>query len=198
MNSVVSTPSHREIWLTWDWTKQDVQLAKEKNLSRQRINQIRELLGKPKAALHNQCLARKVNRQKAAEFLEANENKIEHLSITEIATALNIPYSAVYKEITVRGLNTRKTRTSPFHLFNWGLPNDVLGKTWGLKTSYVANRRKFFFNQVESLDAEVLSLSDNQQSLDAQINEEKKKARDWKKFMKQVLVNEKRNGALAP
>ncbi len=41
-------------WRGWNWRKQDVELAREKGLSRERIRQIRELLGLPKSPHHGE------------------------------------------------------------------------------------------------------------------------------------------------
>jgi hypothetical protein len=35
------------LWETWDWTLQDITLSDLNNVSRERIRQIRRLLGKP-------------------------------------------------------------------------------------------------------------------------------------------------------
>lgn len=132
-------------WSTVDWSKQDVELADEMGLSRERIRQIRQKVGAPKSARQH-----KMRKSAAAlQWAKDNLDKFKGLSGAELGRKYGLgphwqhgPLYPFLKPLLRDGKRIRKHR---WDLMNFRLPNHDLERIWRLPRNMVAAYR--FRNQ---------------------------------------------------
>jgi len=123
-------------WRAMDWSKQDGDLAVEMRLSKERIRQIRMLVGAPKSINH-----RKVRKHvREFQWCKENLNKLKWLSVPEVRQkyGLRIAQSTSLYLFLRRHLRGSKY---PWHLVNFDLPSAVLDRIWRLPHNLAASNR---------------------------------------------------------
>ena len=128
-------------WSKADWSKQDVELADEMGLSRERIRQIRQKVGAPKSARQHQM------RKSAAllQWAKDNRDKFKGLSAAELGRKHGLsPYwrsSPIYPFLKPLLRDGRRIRKHRWDLMNFRLPNHDLERIWRLPPNMVAAYR---------------------------------------------------------
>ena len=142
-------PSQRQLahkaslakWAKWDWTKRDFELADEMHLSRERIRQIRKVVGAPKPK--GPCSAR--HTVAALRWATENLDRLEGLSRAEASRkyGLNLQWSGSLLLAFVKPL-LRDGNQFPKHrwdLMNFQLPSRALERIWKLPYNLAAYQR---------------------------------------------------------
>ena len=139
----LSKPSCRELqrarylaqWRAVDWTKQDVELAREMGLSRERIRQIRQLLGVPQSPHHGSYSAYRHRNALALQWAAENLDRLEGMSGEEVRRKHGFPrHFQVYEFLRAKGVlrNGNRIRKYRWSLMNFELPNGALQRIWKL------------------------------------------------------------------
>jgi hypothetical protein len=122
-------------WRSWDWSKQDVVLAREAGLSRERIRQIRQLLGAPRSPHHGSDSARRRQNILALQWAAENLDRLRGMSGAELEQKHGYNRdSRVYAFLKAKGVlrNGNFNRKYRWDLMNLELPNGVLERIWKL------------------------------------------------------------------
>jgi hypothetical protein len=130
-------------WRSWDWSKQDVELAREMGLSRERIRQIRQLLGAPRSP-HHGCLpaTHRHNTLVALQWAIENLDRLKGLSGRELTRQYGfLPCSPVYEFLRTKGVLRNGNYKHRWDLMNWELPSLVLERVWELPFHSAADYR---------------------------------------------------------
>lgn len=135
-------------WRSWDWSKQDVELAREKGLSRERIRQIRQLLGVPKSPYHKSGSVSRRQNALALQWAAKNLGRLRGLSRAEVERKYGFKqHLHVYAFLKAKGVlrNGHLIRKYRWGLMNFDLPNGVLQRIWKLPlyrvTTYRSRKR---------------------------------------------------------
>jgi hypothetical protein len=116
-------------WSKMDWSKRDYELAEETGLSRERIRQIRQLVGAPRSPHH-----RRVRKTAAVlQWAKDNLEKLKGLSIAELGRKYGLSRwqgSALYRFLKPFLRDGR--RKHRWDLMNFNLPNCDLERIWRL------------------------------------------------------------------
>src|ERR1051326_1168800 len=122
-----------------DWKKRDSVIASELGVSRQRVEQVRKLVGAPRSPDHNGCQAilRKI------EFLEQNAPRLAGMRWGDVyailgGTANVAPRKGQVYHHWKRYLAAPK---HPWGLLNFSLPNSVLARIWRISPGAVRIER---------------------------------------------------------
>src|SRR6266404_4031668 len=137
----------REFYSNWDWTKQDVHLAIEHKLTRERIRQIRKFMGAPQSPTHKKQIYTKTFETRS--YIEQDRDTYAKLfkehTLTELAEILSTSITTVHHWAKDFGFKVRRAmgnRKYPWEVFDWDLPTHILGKIWGVKyQSYTSYHR---------------------------------------------------------
>jgi hypothetical protein len=128
-----------------DWTKQDIELARETGYSRERIRQVRVQLGKPKSPNHKRYPQTEM--QKAMDALLAQhvmeENGRGRIWIPKREIAKRTGYSPLTVQIKLSqfGISANCREKADWANVDWGLNNKLLGEIWGIKHNLVSMHR---------------------------------------------------------
>ena len=135
-------------WRSWDWSKQHVELARETGLSRERIRQIRQLLGAPKSPHHGSYSASRRQNTLALQWAADNLDRLKGLSGEEVRRKYGFPrHLHVYEFLRAKGVlrNGNLIRKYRWGQMNFELPNGVLQRIWKLPlyraTTYRSRKR---------------------------------------------------------
>jgi hypothetical protein len=135
-------------WRNWDWSKQDVELARETGLSRERIRQIRQLLGVPKSPHHRSDSASRRQNTLALQWAAENLDRLRGLSGAEVERKYGFKrHLHVYAFLKAKGVlrNGHLIQKYRWGLMNFELPNGVLQRIWKLPlyraTTYRSRKR---------------------------------------------------------
>jgi hypothetical protein len=129
-------------WSSVDWSKQDAELAAETGLSRERIRQIRQLVGAPKSPHHGRV------RKSAGALRWAKDNldNLKGLSAAELGRKYGLsphwrvgPLYQFLKPVLRDGRFIRKHR---WDLMNFRLPNRDLERIWRLPFNAAGSYRR--------------------------------------------------------
>jgi hypothetical protein len=118
----------RQEWSTWDWTQQDVELAREHRCSREYIRRIRKKLGKPPS--------RRRGRSSRFGSLVLNVLEFSNLPGTEIAKKLHCSKFTIYTVARKQGFQFHRGLAAWPHV-NWRLRNRDLAAIWGIKADHI-------------------------------------------------------------
>ena len=77
-------------WRRWDWTKQDIELARETGLSKERIRRVRKFLGAPKSPHHGRQLARTRKWNPVLEWVTNHLDRLKGSTWDEVAQKCGI------------------------------------------------------------------------------------------------------------
>ena len=122
-------------WRSWDWSKQDIELAREKGLSRERIRQIRQLLGLPKSPRHGDRPRNRRQQELALQWATENPDRLRGLSWAEVKRNYRFNRKChVYAFLKAKGVlrNGKLIRKHRWDLMNFDLPSSVLERIWKL------------------------------------------------------------------
>jgi len=125
----------RAKWRSWDWSKQDIELARETGLSRERIRQIRLLLGIPKSPHHGSRPASRRQYALALQWAAENLDRLRGLSAAEVERKYGHKrHSRVCVFLKTKGVlrDGNLLRKYRWDLMNFELPNGVLQRIWKL------------------------------------------------------------------
>jgi len=128
---------NREEWSKWDWTKKDIELAAEHNLTRERVRQIRaELLLGSSRDVHR-TLPSKIKADPAyyKELFSKHTKK-------ELVSILGVGYFTIQKASREFDLPTLSPDRNPWHLVDFNLPNQVIEEIWGIDHQVTSNYRR--------------------------------------------------------
>jgi hypothetical protein len=129
-------------WNKIDWTKQDIQLAAEIKLSRERIRQIRLRLGAPKSPHHREIRKSTLALQWAID----NQDKLLGLSQAEITRKYGLRMDdrsgALYQFIKPLLRNGNLFRKHRWDLMNFDLPNHDLERVWNVPRNMLGSYRR--------------------------------------------------------
>ena len=131
-------------WRSWDWSKQDVELAGETGRTRERIRQIRQLLDAPRSPHHGSHWARHRRNALALQWVAENLARLKGLSREEVRRKYGYThYSPVYKFLKAKGVlrDDRLFRKYRWELMNFDLPNSVLQRIWKMPLNVAADHR---------------------------------------------------------
>jgi hypothetical protein len=135
-------------WRSWDWSKQDVELASEAGLSKERIRQIRQLLGAPRSPYHGSYPASRRQNIITLQWAAENLDRLRGLSGAEVERKYGFKrYLHVYTFLKAKGIlrNGNLIRKFRWGLMNFELPNGVLQRIWKLPlyraTTYRSRKR---------------------------------------------------------
>ena len=119
-------------WSKLDWSKQDVELADEMGLSRERIRQIRKQVGAPEPTHHRRS-------RKTAQALQWAKDKLDKfkgLSAAELRRKYGLSRywqtGLLYQFLKPLLRDGRRIRKHPWDLMNFRLPNRGLERIWRL------------------------------------------------------------------
>lgn len=118
----------------WDWKKVDIELAKDHNISRERVRQIRAKLGLPK---------RLVGVARYDQFCEIFKDKTE-LQYLESRKVLPFPLSrATFNEYCAAAGKKilKKMKVYPWDIVNFQLPDSILKGIWRGKPNVFESHR---------------------------------------------------------
>jgi len=133
---------NRAKWRNWDWSKQDAELARETGLSRERIRQIRQLLGGPPSPHHKRMPARRRGTTIALQWAADNLNRLQGLSGAEVTRKYGFHRGCpVYEFLKAQGVLRNGSRKYRWDLVNFELPSGVLERIWKLPLDLAANYR---------------------------------------------------------
>jgi len=130
-------------WRNWDWSKQDVALARETGLSRERIRQIRLLIGAPKSPHHKRMPASR-RTTIALQWAADNLDRLQGLSGAEVRRKHGFnPHCPAYEFLKAKGVlrDGRLFRKHRWDLMNFELPSSVLERIWKLPFNAAASYR---------------------------------------------------------
>ena len=122
-------------WRSWDWSKQDVELARETGLSRERIRQIRQLLGVPKSPRHWNRRASRRQNELALQWAAENLDRLSGLSWAEVERKYGFKRNShVFAFLKAKGVlrNGHLICKHRWDLMNFELPSSVLERIWKL------------------------------------------------------------------
>ena len=122
-------------WRSWDWSKQDIELASETDLSRERIRQIRQLLGVPKSPHHWNRRASRRQNELALQWAAENLDRLSGLSWAEVERKYGFKRnSPVFAFLKAKGVlrNGHLICKHRWDLMNFELPSSVLERIWKL------------------------------------------------------------------
>ena len=129
-------------WRSWDWSKQDVELAGETGRTRERIRQIRQLLGAPRSPHHGRRLAGHCQTRLALEWVAENLARLKGLSREEVRRKYGFPKnSRVFEFLKAKGVLRDGLRKYRWELMNFDLPNSVLQRIWKMPLNVAADHR---------------------------------------------------------
>jgi len=129
-------------WRSWDWTKQDAELARETGLTRERIRQIRRLLGAPKSLHHNRHPTQSRQTLIKLQWAAENLDRLKGLTVTEMEREYGIySQSPVLRFLRAQGVLRHGCFKHPWHLMNFELPSGVLERIWKLASRLAAKYR---------------------------------------------------------
>jgi hypothetical protein len=132
---------NRAKWRSWDWSKQNAELAREKGLSNERVRQIRHLLGAPKSPHHNHKRTRTQTRQTLMKLQWAAKNldRLKGLSAAELRRKYGFDRRGpVYEFLKARGVLRDGNYKHRWDLMNWELPSLALERVWKLPFNLAA------------------------------------------------------------
>jgi hypothetical protein len=173
-------PKLLEHWKSWDWSKNDAELARDHLITRERIRQIRESLGLPSLTVAKQL----VKLSSEQEFLnwckENHEPDNPNVIAMKRAEQSGFYQSSIHKWCLKHGFtcysNNKHRRLSHWQFVNWDLPNWALEEAWGLRFNSVATARSRF----GAKPAPYVSRNDVSSKLKALIEQEKLKAEQFR------------------
>ena len=154
--SASSTPSRRQQqldanrarWRKWDWSKQDRELARQKGLSRQRLTQIRQILGVPQSPDRGKHLAQIRRTTITLQWVAKNLERLKGLRAVEVRRKYGLdPHSPQFEFLKAKGIlrDGWFVRGQQWNLMNFELPSGVLERIWRLPfhaaTSYRSRKR---------------------------------------------------------
>jgi hypothetical protein len=129
-------------WSAVDWSKQNSELADQTGLSRERIRQIRQLVGAPKSRHHG----RMRKSTAALQWAKDNLDKLKGLSAAEVVRKYGLsPYwrgSSLHQFLKPFLRNGNLIRKHQWHLMNFRLPNRDLESIWRLPPKTAAACRR--------------------------------------------------------
>ena len=135
-------------WRSWDWSKQDVELARETGLSRERIRQIRQLLGVPKSPHQGSRSASRRRYTLVLQWAAENLDRLRGLSWAEVERKYGFkPHWQVHAFLKAKGIlrHGNLIRNNRWRLVNFELPDRVLERIWKLPlyraTSFRSRKR---------------------------------------------------------
>jgi hypothetical protein len=135
---------NRAKWRSWDWSKQNAELARETGLTKERIRQIRQLLGAPESPNYRKDLSRLRRNTIALQWAAKNLDRLKGLSGPEVRRKYGFKQRCpVYEFLKAKGV-LRDGRLFPKHrwdLMNFELPSGVLGRIWKLPFTATAGYR---------------------------------------------------------
>jgi len=133
-------------WRLWDWSKQDIELCGDHGITRERVRQIRKLLGKPKSLLYKKFRKTRAVKRLFQDLVPQVQNKSfsEILKHKEIKR-LNLGRCSIRNHLKAAGIPFRKDNVKwiPEEV-NWHLPNCILSKiyNWISPQNFPNVRRK--------------------------------------------------------
>ncbi len=122
-------------WRSWDWAKQDVELARETGLSRERLRQIRRLLGVPRPPHHGSRPASRRQNALALQWAAENLDRLKGLSAAEVERKYGFKqHLPVYALLKAKGVlrDARLIREYRWSLMKFELPDGGLQRIWKL------------------------------------------------------------------
>jgi len=129
-------------WSAVDWSKQNTELGAEMGLSRERIRQIRQLVGAPKSPYHGRM-------RKSAEALQwakDNLDKLKGLSGAELGRKYGLmPHwrgGLLYQFLKPVLRDGRLIRKHRWGMMNFRLPNRDLERIWRLPNNTAGSYRR--------------------------------------------------------
>ena len=129
-------------WRSWDWAKQDVELARETGLSRERIRQIRLLIRAPRSPHHKRFPARLRRTTIALQWAADNLDRLKGLSGAEVRRKHGFSrFGPVYEFLKAQRVLRDGSRKYRWGLMNFDLPSGVLERIWKLPLYRAANYR---------------------------------------------------------
>jgi hypothetical protein len=126
-------------WAKWDWSKSNAVLADEMGLSRERLRQIRQLVGAPKPAQRRHRMAKSI---KAMQWAKDNLDKLKGLSRVELVRKYGFSRwqgSTLYQFLKPYLRDGR--RKHRWDLMNFKLPNCDLERIWKLPGNMAGSYR---------------------------------------------------------
>jgi len=123
-----------------DWSRQDVEIAKEYGVTRERVRQVRIARGAAQPRLKQATpIARRVR-----DWIEANPDKHGQATRLDISEATGASVSTVSSVTGRMGFkiarNSSAAATWPDRV-NWDLPNQMLAQIWDISCQYISNTR---------------------------------------------------------
>ena len=168
----------REQYLALDWVnKTDSMLAKETNVSRERIRQVRIALGRPKSKWKYH--------QPYKPCHQVRQYATEHPFTTcqELSAKFGLApqtVSLMTRGIPGRPKNMKSPTIVPWHLMNWQLTNVTLHRIWKVSTvQQVANNRNWRKKGKAKWDGRNKSYKSGSDELLSAIAAEQAKAQEW-------------------
>jgi len=122
-------------WRSWDWSKQNAELARETGLTKERIRQIRQLLGAPQSPNYRKDLSRLRRNTTALQWAAKNLDRLKGLSGAEVERKYGFWRDCPVGEFLKAKGVLRNGRLFPKHrwgLMNFELPSRVLERIWRL------------------------------------------------------------------
>jgi hypothetical protein len=135
-----------DIWEQINWSRQDTEIARVLNLSRERIRQKRRELGKPDAESKHS----KPTMLQLREWVRANRESLSGLILVAMvqraasagieATVPTMRAVAISEGVTVGKASSVYTLV-PWDRVNWGMPNKAIAEAWRVRTHRVSQYR---------------------------------------------------------
>jgi len=126
-------------WAEWDWSKSNAELADERGLSRERLRQIRQLVGAPKPA-HRRHRMRKA--AKVMQWAKDNLDKLKGLSRVELVRKYGLcRWQGSALDQFLKPFLRDGRRKHRWDLMNFRLPNRDLERIWETPSKMVGSYR---------------------------------------------------------
>lgn len=122
-------------WEKVDWCKRDAEIARELNISRERVRQVRTARGIGPSA-HRALVHR------FSKWVAANREKLHGLPVYEVLKMFDCNLSQQVARRLLRAHNVKPhDPASRWRNVDWRLPNRDLARIWSTSAKYIANIR---------------------------------------------------------
>lgn len=164
-------------WKGWDWNLPDSTLAPQVGLSRERIRQIRKLLGYGASWLKHKKRITIIARQDAADLPFPKPE----MKVMEFARQHNLCRQAAESILVAAGVPIKHgSAIYPWKQINLDLPNDCLQEVWGIRQyNQISAMRRKLLGRIARFDRRRWKGVEIQGELDRLMVVEKQKAQDY-------------------
>lgn len=129
-------------WTNVDWTLRDTDIAKQYNISRERVRQVRKKQNQAPSPMQRQSN----NAIKIKNHLDSYIINYEEITVEELAERIGVKTDCLRNYFKRNNLDLKKFKSgrgdSGYKNWNWDLPNDSLRDIYGISMTAICRYRK--------------------------------------------------------